>query len=140
MHYQPVAVNTPAPVRVQPQYIQYEEEESEPEPPRQQLYTTVPKATTSGGNGPVPQRLQIPGAQRITDVVYTALPKPVRPDYEYSQSTVDCFWTIMINFHIHILYNTTDKIFSFIIRFESWLNNPPFIHLFIYNLHFTILC
>lgn len=107
MHYQPVAVNTPAPVRVQPQYIQYEEEESEPEPPRQQLYTSVPKST-SGGSGPVPQRLQVPGAQRITDVVYTAIPKPVRPDYEYSQSTVVYLTTKPTDFHIHILYNTSN--------------------------------
>ncbi|KAI8130373.1 hypothetical protein FF38_00430 [Lucilia cuprina] len=78
----------------QPQYVQYEDEEQEPEPPRRQQY--VPQSAPPRPQpqlGPAPPRLQIPGAQRTTDVVYSPVQKPSRPDYsqqhssEYSQST-----------------------------------------------------
>lgn len=74
--------------------MQYEDEEPEPEPPRRQQYVpqSVP-ARLQPQLGPTPPRLQIPGAQRTTDVVYSPIQKPARPDYsqqqssEYSQTT-----------------------------------------------------
>ncbi|XP_037950827.1 proline-rich receptor-like protein kinase PERK9 [Teleopsis dalmanni] len=72
----------PAP-RPQPQYVQYEEEE-EPEnipAPRRPQYSSPPQASA-----PVPPRLQVPGAQRSTDVLYSPLQRPARPEADYSQS------------------------------------------------------
>lgn len=79
--------------------MQYEDEEQEPEPPRRPQYVpqnVPPKHQPQ--QGPAPPRLQIPGAQRTTDVVYSPIQKPNRPEYsqpppqqqqtsEYSQST-----------------------------------------------------
>ncbi|XP_034485852.1 pollen-specific leucine-rich repeat extensin-like protein 1 [Drosophila innubila] len=64
----------------QPQYVQYEDEEVEP--PRRQQY--APQAQSS--LGPSPPRLQVPGAQRSTDVLYSPQQRPARPEPDYSQS------------------------------------------------------
>ncbi|XP_030371102.1 synapsin-1 isoform X2 [Scaptodrosophila lebanonensis] len=71
---------SPLPPRPQPQYVQYAEEEPEPEPPRRIQYAAPAQAA------PVPQRLQVPGAQRSTDVLYSPLQRPARPEPDYSQS------------------------------------------------------
>jgi len=36
--------------------------------------------------GPAPPRLQVPGAQRTTDVLYSPLQRPARPEPDYSQT------------------------------------------------------
>uniref|UniRef100_T1PCV9 Cuticle protein n=1 Tax=Musca domestica TaxID=7370 RepID=T1PCV9_MUSDO len=86
--YRPAPPPPPPPPqpRPQPQYVQYEDEESEPEPPRRPQY--VPQSIPAPKSvGPAPPRLQIPGAQRTTDVVYSPVPKVARPEPDYSQST-----------------------------------------------------
>uniref|UniRef100_A0A1I8Q0V1 Uncharacterized protein n=1 Tax=Stomoxys calcitrans TaxID=35570 RepID=A0A1I8Q0V1_STOCA len=84
--YRPAPPPPPPPQpRPQPQYVQYEDEEPEPEPPRRPQY--VPQNIPSKSVGPAPPRLQIPGAQRTTDVVYSPVQKVSRPESEYSQST-----------------------------------------------------
>uniref|UniRef100_A0A1A9W9H8 Uncharacterized protein n=1 Tax=Glossina brevipalpis TaxID=37001 RepID=A0A1A9W9H8_9MUSC len=81
----------PPPPRPQPQYVQYEDEESEPEPPRRPQYNAPPPPppppAPKSSLGPAPPRIQIAGAQRISDVVYSPVQKAARPDAEYSQST-----------------------------------------------------
>ncbi|KAH8358400.1 hypothetical protein KR093_000039 [Drosophila rubida] len=64
----------------QPQYVQYEDEEAEQ--PRRPQY--APQAQPS--LGPAPPRLQVPGAQRSTDVLYSPQQRPSRPEPDYSQS------------------------------------------------------
>uniref|UniRef100_W8BDK4 Uncharacterized protein n=1 Tax=Ceratitis capitata TaxID=7213 RepID=W8BDK4_CERCA len=67
----------------QPQYLQYEEEpEQVPEPPRRIQYAPPPQASAA----PAPPRIQVPGAQRTTDVLYSPLQRPARPEPDYSQS------------------------------------------------------
>lgn len=67
--------------------MQYEDEEAEaePEPPRSQLYTSAPKTVAP----PAPARIQVTGAHRTPETVYTAAQKPTRIDYGYTQSTVE---------------------------------------------------
>ncbi|XP_036342557.1 pollen-specific leucine-rich repeat extensin-like protein 1 [Rhagoletis pomonella] len=68
----------------QPQYFQYEEEvEQEPEPPRRIQYAPQPQQISAG---PAPPRIQVPGAQRSTDVLYSPLQRPARPEPDYSQT------------------------------------------------------
>lgn len=81
----------------QPQYVQYEEEE---EPPRRIQYAPQPQPQhqlqhqpqpqqhhqQQPSLGPAPPRLQIAGAQRTTDVLYSPLQRPARPEPDYSQS------------------------------------------------------
>ncbi|XP_030573709.1 pollen-specific leucine-rich repeat extensin-like protein 1 [Drosophila novamexicana] len=64
----------------QPQYVQYEEEEAEPQ--RRVQYAPQPQPSV----GPAPPRLQVPGAQRTTDVLYSPLQRPARPEPDYTQS------------------------------------------------------
>ncbi|XP_070142963.1 tyrosine-protein phosphatase non-receptor type 23 isoform X1 [Drosophila kikkawai] len=88
----PVPRPQPPPPQPQPQYVQYEEEE---EPPRRIQYAPQPQHQPQplpqqhqqqASLGPAPPRLQIPGAQRTTDVLYSPLQRPARPEPDYSQS------------------------------------------------------
>ncbi|ALC45590.1 Cpr97Ea, partial [Drosophila busckii] len=83
-HHQsrPQAAPRPPPPQPQPQpqYVQYEEEE---EPPRRVQYA---QPAQQPAVGPAPPRLQVPGAQRTTDVLYSPLQRPARPEPDYSQS------------------------------------------------------
>ncbi|XP_067619297.1 uncharacterized protein Cpr97Ea [Eurosta solidaginis] len=79
---QPAPAPRPQPQpQPQPQYFQYEQE-PEPEPPRRIQYAPPPQASAA----PAPPRLQIPGAQRTTDVLYSPQQRPARPEPDYSQS------------------------------------------------------
>lgn len=60
--------------------MQYEEEEAEP--PRRVQYAQPAQSSL----GPAPPRLQVPGAQRTTDVLYSPQQRPARPEPDYSQS------------------------------------------------------
>ncbi|KAH8306404.1 hypothetical protein KR018_010702 [Drosophila ironensis] len=85
---QPAPVPRPQP-QPQPQYVQYEEEE---EPPRRVQYAPQPQPLPQPQQhhqpsvGPAPPRIQVPGAQRTTDVLYSPLQRPARPEPDYSQS------------------------------------------------------
>jgi len=82
-HSRPIPRPQPQP---QPQYAQYEEEE-QPEPPRRPQYAPQPQPQYQPQSGPAPPRIQVAGAQRTTDVLYSPLQHPSRPEPDYSQST-----------------------------------------------------